>query len=212
MSKSRTQDIRSLGQKNQGKTQSKPGRQLSLLDLETREGPTERERLTWHAFHTKPFAEQVDRFREAYGEEPVFWKRLSRKQVDLFMTHPKNVLLISLETGELLQDGRLRRSAWARDISQYTLERRKHISSQVASLLDGKMGSEDWSPEVMHFFRFKEDRSQELLRYLSEIGLESCLEKDGFKRLIRVFGAPEKLKAFFKRGLELGFLQDVSSG
>lgn len=184
---------------------------LSLLDLEPKQGPTERERLIWQTFHHNPFAEDVQRFREAYGEGPVLWRRLDAQEADLFLTHPENVLLISLKTGELLRDDRLERSVWTTDPRKYALERRKHISAQVASLLDGHIAREDWRPEVMHSFRFREDQKEELLGFLNSLGLPYCLEKEGFRRIIRVFGAPERLKAFFKRGVEQGLLEDVNS-
>lgn len=187
-------------------------KRLSLLDLEPEQGPTQRERLIWQAFHQNPFAESVQRFLEAYGEEPILWRRLSAQDVDVFFTHPENVLLISLATGELVRDDRLERSVWTRDLKKYSLERRRHISNQAASLLDGLIRREDWKPEVMHSFRFREERRDELLGFLVDLGLPYCLEKEGFKRTIRVFAAPDMQKTFYKRGVERGLLEDVTSG
>lgn len=182
-------------------------RQLSLLDLEPPSGgPTQRELVYWETWNKDRFQRLVQDFRQQYLESPIMRRRLLQRNLDLYMTHPKNAYLVHQRTGELVQDQKLLRQAWSMDIDKFSAERRRHLSAQIADLLDGKMSPEDWQPEIAQRITFDEDRQQDLQLLLQDQGLAYSLERDGFRGKIWVFGAPAAVKSFLKRGQEAGIL------
>jgi len=184
----------------------KPNRP-SLLDLQPRHGPTERRRLNWMLWQRPRYEELVRHFEATYGERPVFWKRFVTRQVDLFLTHPENALAVHRQDGHLVRDSRLHRLAWGARIDSLSAERRRHIPPQVADILDGEIGANEWEPEVMQRFFHNRERERELDQFLRENGLGSCLEVERHKGVVRVFGPPEKVDHLFRLGVERGLLK-----
>lgn len=185
---------------------SRKSPRLSLLDLEPGQGPSERRRLNWMLWH-KPRHDRIVRdFEATYGERPIFWKRFITRQVDLYLTHPENALAVDRQTGSLVRDARLHRLAWGAPVDAMVAERRRHISSQVSALLDGKITAQQWQPEIMQRFFHNRDREGELVELLRETGLEYCLEKERHKGIIRVFGPPGQVERLFRLGVEQGLI------
>lgn len=184
---------------------NKPSR-LSLLDLEPKQGTSERRRLAWMLWQKPRFEELVRDFEATYGERPVFWSCFIAKEMDLYLTYPENALAVHRQSGELVLDSRLYSLAWGSKIDSLTPERRRHISTQVCALLDGRITAQEWRPEVMQRFYFNRELVEELETVLRRSGLGYCLEKEWHKGIIRVFGAPQDLKWLFHLGLEQGLL------
>ncbi|MGM0425213.1 MAG: hypothetical protein ACQEQX_09890 [Thermodesulfobacteriota bacterium] len=183
-------------------------KQLSLLDLDPPAGqPTERQKLYWETWNKPVFERLVREFQDEYQEAPILRKRLQERFIDLYMTHPKNAYLVDMGTGQLLQDELLLRQVWGMDISNFSAERRRHLSTQLVALLDGKISAQDWKPEIAQRLGYVSSRQEDLLQALQESGLEYSLERDGFKGRIWIFGPPQRVKEFFKHGWEAGFLR-----
>jgi|GEM_PF-1835311 len=178
----------------------------SLLDLEPKQGTSERRRLAWRLWQRPRFEDLVRSFEATYGERPVFWKCFMAKAMDLYLTHPENALAVNRQSGELVLDSRLYTLAWGSRIDSLAPERRKHISPQVCAILDGRITARQWRPEVMQRFFFNRERVEELVSVLRRKGLGYCLEKEWHKGIIRIFGAPQELKRLFHMGLEQGLL------
>lgn len=181
-------------------------KQLSLLDLYSTQGVTERNRLVWITYHKVEYERIINDFKDSYGEDPIFWKRLNKNQTDIFYTHPEHVVLVDLKTGELFKDNKLINLAWTIKPSLFNKERRKHISDQMVALLDGRISPEDWTKEVFYRLKFNQDYKDDVIAFFSNSGLQYCLEIEAHKGIIRVFGPPEKLKNLFKQGIEKGIL------
>ncbi|MFP4391709.1 MAG: hypothetical protein ACOCP7_02225 [Desulfohalobiaceae bacterium] len=189
------------------KTKSTP-KQLSLLDLDPPKGrPTERQRLYWETWNKAVYERLVQQFQKEYQEIPILRKRLQERFVELYMTHPENVFLVDMGSGELIRDELILRQVWGMDISKFIAERRRHLSAQIVLLLDGRIQARDWRPEISQRLGFVLSRQGDLLQALQSSGLEYCLEKDGFKGRVWLFGPPERVKEFFKYGWEAGFLR-----
>lgn len=182
-------------------------KQLSLLDLEPPSGePPQRQILYWAAWNRQRYQRLVQKFEQQYQESPVLRRGLKEHNLDLYMTHPSNAYLVDRNTGELIQESKLLRQVWGMDISKFSAERRRHLSAQIVALLDGKISVTDWNPEIAQrigFYKVKQVQLQQLLR---DFDLDYCLEKDGFRGKVWVFGPPDKVKTFFKQGQEAGIL------
>ncbi|MCF8030656.1 MAG: hypothetical protein K9K39_07155 [Desulfohalobiaceae bacterium] len=183
----------------------KPSRP-SLLDLEPKQGTSERRRLAWMLWQRPRFEELVRSFEATYGERPVFWRCFMAEDMDLYLTHPVNALAVHRQSGELILDSRFYSLAWGSRIDSLAPERRRHISPQVCALLDGRITAQEWRPEVMQRFFLNRERVGELETVLRQRGLGYCLEKEWHKGVIRVFGTPQELNRLFHMGLEQGLL------
>ncbi len=188
----------SLGQKQ---------KQLSLLDLEPPSGePTQREMLYWETWNKQRYQRLVQEFQQQYQESPILRRGLPERNLDLYMTHPRNAFLVDQDTGELILERKLLHRVWGMDIREFSTERRRHLSSQLVALLDGKISAEDWNPEIAQRIGFHKERQSQLQQLLQSFELGYSLERDGFRGKVWVFGPPDKVKKFFKQGQEAGFL------
>ena len=187
---------------------SKPKqRQLSLLDLKPPSGePTQREMLSWETWNKQHYQRLVHTFQEQYQESPILRKGLQKRNLVLYMTHPSNACMVDQNTGELIQDRRLLQRVWGMDIREFSLERRRHLSAQIAALLDGTISGADWNPEIAQRIAFHQAKQRHLQRLLQDFGLDYSLERDGFRGKVWVFGSPKTVKKFFKQGQEAGIL------
>ena len=188
----------SLGQKQ---------KQLSLLDLEPPSGePTQREMLYWETWNKQRYQRLVQEFQQQYQESPILRRGLPERNLDLYMTHPKNAFLVDQDTGELFLERKLLPRVWGMDIREFSTERRRHLSAQLVALLDGKISAEDWNPEIAQRIGFHKDKQGQLQQLLQSFELGYSLERDGFRGKVWVFGPPDTVKKFFKQGQEAGFL------
>jgi hypothetical protein len=182
-------------------------KQLSLLDLEPPSGePTQRQMLYWAGWNKQRYQRLVQEFQQQYQESPILCTRLKKHNLDLYMTHPSNAYLVDRDTGKLIQESKLLRQVWGMDIREFSLERRRHLSAQIAALLDGRISATDWKPEIAQRIGFYKAKQVQLQRFLRDFDLDYCLEKDGFRGKVWVFGSPDKVKTFFKQGQETGIL------
>ncbi len=182
-------------------------KQLSLLDLEPPSGePTQRQMLYWAGWNKQRYQRLVQEFMQQYQENPILCRRLKKHNLDLYMTHPSNAYLVDRNTGELIQESKLLRQVWGMDIRKFSAERRRHLSPQIVALLDGKISAADWTPEIAQRIGFYKAKQGQLQRLLQDLKLGYCLERDGFRGKVWVFGPPDKVKTFFKQGQETGVL------
>jgi hypothetical protein len=182
-------------------------KQLSLLDLEPPSGePTQREMLYWETWNKQRYQRLLQEFEQQYQESPILRRRLPERKLDLYMTHPTNSYLVDQITGELIQESTLLHRVWGMDIRKFSAERRRHLSAQIAALLDGKISAEDWNPEIAQPIGFHKERQGQLQQLLQSFELGYSLERDGFRKKVWVFGPPDKVNKFFKQGQEAGIL------
>lgn len=180
---------------------------LSLLDLEPPSGePTQRQLLSWETQNKQRYQRLVQEFVQQYQEPPILRRVLQKRHLDLYMTHPSNAYLVDKDTGELVQEKKLLHQVWGMNINKFSAERRRHLSAQIVALLDGKISSEDWKPEIAQRIGFYKAKQIHLRQLLRGFDLDFCLEKDGFRGKVWVFGPPDKVKTFFKQGHESGIL------
>ena len=179
-------------------------RQISLLDLEPQSGPTPRQELHWHLFYRNEFQRTSETFYSRHGYRPIFWSRFVRLNCDLFMTSPTEVLIISLSSGELLTPEEYATQIWGLAPNECTVERKRHLSSQVVGVLNARLPRQSWQPEIMEHITFVPERKHKAMSLLQSRGLTAIMDRAWFKNVVRVFGPPDVLRKAYKDGADSG--------
>ena len=182
-------------------------KQLSLLDLETQDEPSPRIIRDWHLFRKNKQRNKIQDFKNEYGEDPIFWRRLNRKKIDIFFTSPDNAVVIDLETGELITNPELLNIVWKLDVEKLNLERKKHLSAQVIALLNNSLDSSQWQNEIIEILGFIPEHKQKLIELFKTYPVNYCFEKEEYQNKVRVFGDPAHIQEIFKHGMESGILK-----
>lgn len=178
--------------------------QKSLLDLEPEHGPSPRQELHWHLFYRQEFQRISDTFSSRHGQRPIFWSRSVRLDLDLFMTSPRKVMLVSLASGELLPPEDFTTHIWGLAPGDCTVERERHLSAQVVACLNSKLSPESWQPEIMEHISFVSEKKAQAMNLLQAHGLKAVMDRAWFKSIVRVFGHPELIRKVYKTGADNG--------
>ena len=178
-------------------------KQLSLLDLKPEKGPSAKLELDWHLYGRHRFEMEKRRFKELYASTPIFWKQV-KKRFDLFLTHPRQVLIVDRKTGKLVDGDGFERDAWDSWPANFSAQRMDHLSPQLQKLLQGEMPAGNWSPEVMEDIRYVPEQRTSIFELLSEHRVDAYVDMGPYRGIFRVFAPPETLEALYLQGAGQG--------
>jgi len=178
--------------------------QKSLLDLEPEHGPSPRQEIHWQLFYRQEFERIAATFASRHAQQPIFWSRFIRKNLDLFMISPWQVMLVSLSSGQLLDPHEYKNEIWGLSPQECTVERQCHLSPQIPAFLSAKHPFQSWQPEIMEHISFVPDRREQAMTLLQAHGLNTVMDRAWFKNVIRVFGPPQTLRRAYKEGADSG--------
>jgi hypothetical protein len=181
--------------------------QKSLLDLEPEQGPSPRQELHWHLFYRQEFERIAATFDSRHGQQPIFWSRFIRRNFDLFMTSPREVMLVSLSSGQLIDPQEHKNDIWGLSPKDCTVERPRHLSPQITAFLAAKLPWQGWQPEIMEHIGFVPEKRDLAMALLQDHGLTTVMDRAWFRNVIRVFGPPQTLRKAYKAGADSGIFK-----